>query len=351
MKRIVIADISSIKLNGNNFGHYGKVAIMYKKLFKSNDADVIIAGGPVYSSKTVESERIDLPYDFELECAKSKYQRLLMKIGSVINGISLFSKLNDDIVICQPYSFPSWMISILFSKRKTDIYLIEYKDERHNRLNKFLYNFAKKRIKGIICPNDVVGKAYGLPYITVPDYIVTERKIRDEQIVYKYDFGMVGIMSLGKDIDDVIQSFANTNYKVIIAGYFNDLQRYERFVSRSTPNITIINKYLSDEEYDSILKSTKYMLLPYNEKYSAASSGVIFDILFNGRPLITRDFLNFHFVKEYGVGTLYTESIAELDYDTLLDDENVAATCKKIDAFLEDNYQSGLRLRNYIMGE
>lgn len=93
------------------------------------------------------------------------------------------------------------------------------------------------------------------------------------------------------------------------------------------------------------------MLLPYNEKYSAASSGVIFDILFNGRPLITRDFLNFHFVKEYGVGTLYTKSIAELDYDTLLDDENVAATCKKIDAFLEDNYQSGLRLRNYIMGE
>lgn len=351
MKRVVIADISSIKLNESNFGHYGKVASMYKKLFKSDDADVMIAGGPVYRTRAVESERIDLPYDFELECGKSKFQTFLMKIGSVINGISLFSKLNNDIVICQPYSFPSWMISILFAKRITDIYLIEYKDERHNRLNKFLYNLVKKRIKGIICPNDVVGKAYDLPYITVPDYIVTERKIRDEQIAYKYDFGMVGIMSLGKDIDDVIQSFANTKYKVIIAGYFNDLQRYESFVRRCTPNITIINKYLSDDEYNCILKSTKYMLLPYNKKYSAASSGVVFDILFNGRPLITRDFLNFHFVKEYGVGILYTESIAELDHDKLLDDENVAVTCKKIDAFLEDNYQSGLRLRSYIMGE
>lgn len=351
MKRIVIADISSIRLNENNFGHYGKVAMMYKKLFESEDADVMIAGGPVYRTKAVESERIDLPFDFELKCGKSKFQILLMKIGSVINGIILFSKLKKDVVICQPYSFPSWMTSILFAKRTTDIYLIEYKDERHNRLNKILYNLAKKKIKGIICPNDVVGKAYDLHYITVPDYIVPERKIRDEQIEYKYDFGMVGIMSLGKDIDDVIQSFVNTKYKVIIAGYFNDLQRYESFEKRCTPNITIINKYLTDEEYNDILKSTKYMLLPYNKKYSAASSGVIFDILFNGRPLITRDFMNFYFVKEYGVGTFYRESIAELDYDKLLDDENVAATCKKIDDFLEDNYQSGLRLRNYIMGE
>lgn len=122
MKRIVTADINSIKLNGNNFGHYGIVAMMYKKSFKSIDADVMIAGEAVYRSKTVESERIDLPYDFKLECAKSKIRIFLMKMSSVINNISLFSKLNDDIVICQPHIFPSWMISILFAKRITDIF-------------------------------------------------------------------------------------------------------------------------------------------------------------------------------------------------------------------------------------
>lgn len=116
MKRIVIDDISCIKLNGNNFGHYDKVAVMYKKMLKSIDVDVMIAGGAVYSSKTVESERIAL--------AKSKFRIFLIKIGSVIKGISLFSKLNDDIMIFQPYSFPSRMISILFAKRITDIYLI-----------------------------------------------------------------------------------------------------------------------------------------------------------------------------------------------------------------------------------
>lgn len=98
--------------------------MVYKKLFKSIDADVMIAGGAVYRSKTVELERIDLPYDFKLGCTKSKFWTFLMKIGSVINGISLFSKLNDDIVICQSYSFSSWMISVLFAKRITDIYLI-----------------------------------------------------------------------------------------------------------------------------------------------------------------------------------------------------------------------------------
>ena len=100
MKRIVIVDISSSKLNENDFYNYGKVTMMYKKLFKSIDEDVMIAGETVYRSKTLESKRIDLPYDFEFECAKSRFQEFLMKIGSVINGISLFSKLNDDIVIC-----------------------------------------------------------------------------------------------------------------------------------------------------------------------------------------------------------------------------------------------------------
>ena len=124
MKRIVIVDISSIKFNENDFCNYGKLTMMYKKLFKSIDEDVMIAGETVYRSKTLESKRIDLPYDFELECAKSRVLTFLMKTGSVINGISLFSKLNDDIVICQPYSFQSWLISILVAKRITDIYLI-----------------------------------------------------------------------------------------------------------------------------------------------------------------------------------------------------------------------------------
>lgn len=351
MKCIVIADISSIKLNGNNFGHYGKVAVMYKRLFENSGMSVVIAGGPVYKKKVSDDERIDLPYDLELECGASKFRALFMKMKSVINGIVLFSKVKDSAVICQPYSFPAWMISVLFARQSTEIYLIEYKDECHSRFNDILFKLAKKRIKGIICPNDMVGKAYGLPYITVPDYIIPELKARKEQTGYKYDFGMVGIMSLGKDIDDVIKSFANTTYKVIIAGYFHDLQRYKEFVKKSTPNITIINKYLTDEEYNSILTSTKYMLLPYNKKYSSASSGVIYDILFSGRPLVTRDFVNFHFVKEYGIGVLYRDTIAELDYDELLNDENVEAMCARIDAFLEDNFQSGMKLRKYVLGE
>lgn len=351
MKRVVIADISSIKLNGNNFGHYHKVAVMYKTLLKKSGIDTIIAGGPVYHTKCDEIELINLPYDFELDCNKSKFQTLLMKLGTVINGIILFSRLDEDIVICQPYSFPAWMLSIMFAKKTTDIYLIEYKNERYSRLNDILFKLVRRKIKGVICPNDLVGKAYEISYITVPDYIMTEENKKVEQAEYKYDFGMVGIMSMGKDIEDVIQSFSNTTYKVIIAGYFNNLQRYENFVKKSTSNITIINKYLTDEEYKNIVQSTKYMLLPYNKRYSAASSGVIYDILFNGRPLITRDFINFHFVKEYGVGAVYKDTLRELDFEKLLTDDSVKKICANIDTFLEDNYQNGVKLRNYILGE
>ena len=51
------------------------------------------------------------------------------------------------------------------------------------------------------------------------------------------------------------------------------------------------------------------------------------------------------------MGELYGESISELDYENLLDYEKMIVTYKRIADFLKDNYQSGLRLRDYIIGE
>ena len=50
IKKIIIADICSMVIDGNAVGHYFTVAQNYLDLFKSA-CNVKIAGGPVYKDK------------------------------------------------------------------------------------------------------------------------------------------------------------------------------------------------------------------------------------------------------------------------------------------------------------
>lgn len=346
-KKVIIADIASIKKGNVNFGHYGKVAKMYSKML-GEQYDVTIAGGPVYQSIFREEQLILLPYEVDVENLNKRKEVFLFKLRSIWNGIRLFQREKKAVVICQPYSFISWAVALLFASRKTRIYLIEYKNELNKKVNAFSYKFIKNKISGIICPNEAVGKAYQVPYLVVPDYIYdSEQSIRHIQDS-KYDFGMVGIMSDGKDVDDVINNFRNTEYSVVIAGYFQNDNMYKKCMERKTDNITVINKYLSNEEYNSIFDSIKYVLLPYKENYKEASSGVIYDVLFHGKPVITKEFENFKFVSEYNIGVLYNHSLQELNFESLINCKVYEGLQKQIINYLKENQQHAARIRKFI---
>lgn len=347
-KKVIIADISSIKVENKIFGHYGKVALMYKKMLKNENFDFFIAGGPIYKNSYKEINCLELPYDYNLDKLSNKIGKVYFKMHSTLNGIKLFFNAKNSIVICQPYSFISWMLSILFASRTTDIYLIEYRNELNKSINKLMYFFARKKIKGVICSSDDVGKAYGLPYIVVPDYIYCENKLHNKSYSPQYDFGMVGIMSNGKDIDDVIYTFSNTNYKVLIAGYFHNKERYQKILDKKTDNIEVVNKYLSNEEYEAFFDNVKYVLLPYAEYYKNASSGVIYDILFHRKPVITKDYPNFEFVKKYNIGVLYNKSLKELDFKLLNQEDFSESMQNNIDEFLIENKSCAKKIIDFI---
>ena len=346
-QRVIIADIASIKKDNKIFRHYGKVAKMYCKMLNEQYA-TSIAGGPVYKADFSGEQLFLLPYDFDVESFKTRKGLLEFKLRSIWNGIKLFQKEKKSVVICQPYSFVSWAIAILFASRKTKIYLIEYKNELNKKINAFCYRFIKGKISGVLCPNEEGGMAYQVPYVVVPDYIYdNDRSIQHIQ-EQKYDFGVVGIMSDGKDIYDVVNTFRNTEYSVIIAGYFQDEAKYQKCMERKTENITVINKYLSNEEYNSILDSIKYVILPYTENYKNSSSGVIYDVLFHGKPVITKNFENFYFVLGQNVGLLYENSLVEINFEKLFDSNFYEQMQKQIVNYLLENQKSAERIRQFI---
>lgn len=345
MKRVIIADITSLKKNGKIFGHFKKVNEMYINLLK-REFDVEIAGGPIYFKDGIHG--VKLRYDNDIDNMIGKYKKIIVKYKEIYNCIYLLNNNNNATIIFQSYSLKSILISILLTNTNNKIYLIQYKDELKNLVNKILYQLTKNKIAGIICSNQFIGESYDNKFIVMPDYIYNKKSIDTNTYSQIYDFGMFGIISDGKDVEDVINRFRNTNYKVIIAGYFNDEERYDKIMNDKTDNILVINKYLDEHEYNAYIGKTKYVLLPYSEYYKSASSGVIYDVLFNKKPVITKNYDNFKFVKNYNIGVLYDKKLNEVDIDYLLSDVNYNNMVDNIDIFINDNLKQGKELVNFL---
>ena len=348
MKRIVIADITSLIRNGKGFGHYTKVGNMYKEILKEN-ADVIIAGGPLYYGMTDSNHIIQLPFNTEVDKLSGFYNQIMSKVRILINCLCLFNAVTDEIVVCQPYSFICLILGIVLKGKGKNIYLIEYKNELHG-ISAILYKAAKHKIKGIICPSETIGKKYELSYITVPDYIYYDGCVKQQSVDRnpKYDIGMVGLMADGKDIEDIVNTYSNTNIRVLIAGYFEDKERFNRLNKQKTDNIEIIDRYLADDEYEDFFYKVKYIVLPYKDYYKEASSGVVYDILFHRKPVITKKYQNFEFVEDYNIGILYENSLKEVKTD-FMSPEQYAFYRSNIEKYLNDNRKNAKRLYNYLI--
>lgn len=344
MKRLVIADITSLNKNGQVFGHFDKVARMYKSILKK-EFEVVIAGGPIYS--TIDLDTIMLKYDNDVSLMNTIVQRMIVKLKEVLNGILLLKQKNNDIIIFQAYSIKSILIALFFLKDKKDIYLIQYKNELNSKITRALYKLVNKKITGIICPNESVGISYNKRYLVVPDYICTQ-DIVIETNDKKYDLGMFGIMSEGKDVEDIVNTFKNTNYKIMIAGYFSDISRYNELVNKKSENIQIINKYLSDTEYNEYIKNSKYVILPYKDYYKSATSGVIFDVLFNYVPVITKAYDTFKIIKDYDIGILYNSTLKEIEEKNILDEKLYNNYISNIKKFINENKSQANKVINFL---
>lgn len=322
MSRVIIADVRS-HISGDTIrGHGFAVASNYLGVFR-DVAEVKVAGGPAYSRKYGEAA-IDLPYDTE-----DTRPTWLNKLRIMQNMRRLFRLCRKDTVVIQSSGVVTAFIGlILFKPAETRVFMILYNEEALNScLKRFIFRFAKGKISGILCPNERIGKAHDLPYCIVPDYIYCgDGNTRHAKTIpyedKRYDFCMVGLIWRDKGMVEAARHLAKTSCRVLIAGSLSGEEGLEddlRNACTGAENIELRLGYLSEEAYDRAIRNSRYCILNYSGAYSQHSSGVVFDILFRGTPVIGSRCQTLQFVDDFGVGCTYAD-IGALEPQRLLNE-------------------------------
>lgn len=323
MKRIIIADIGSVNESGVSIGHYMSVASNYVELFQDT-YKVIVAGGPIYKNKFSEN-LLRLNYDTVIG-----KPIIFNKFKQILNLRQLFNECkNDDIIVLQSIAVATSYFGImLFQHKNNKLFMIQYNTfGMSGGIKRILYFLARRKIEGIICPSDEIGKAYGIPYCVVPDYICPKKISDNMNLNYKnekrYDFGIVGIISKDKGVTEVIKRLKNTQYKILISGkpQNKEIEKELREDLKNVCNIDMRLGYLSEKEYDINIKSCRYCILNYSDAYSQHSSGVVFDIIFRGVPVIGRKCKSLEFIQIYRLGELF-DNINKWKPESLFDKNN-----------------------------
>lgn len=339
---IYISDILSRMNNGKSTGHFFSVARNYQEIFGES---VIVVGGPIYSSGFSKKKLLLLPYN-----ASGKN-----RIKIFINAIKLFKYAKGNIIVMQQCAVITTFLCIaLFYHKTSKLFLIQYSNEGFRlSLGKFLFRFAKNKIDGIICPNKDVGEQFsGLPYCVVPDYIYTgETEKQDKPYEErKYDFCIVGRIAPEKGVIEAALALSKTSYSVLIAGKAqdSDLEKALLDIASCSPNITLYLGYVSDEDYYAYIRDSKFAILNYSNAYSERSSGVVFDTLFNGTPVLGRMCKSLKFIEEKGLGYVF-DDISSFDFSKVISPIQYEIIISEIRKYRDSHNKYVFKLKQFIL--
>lgn len=317
-KKLVIADcLQLIDINGYPSGHYIKTSKQYANLL-GEFYDVIITSSVYYSSHLLNYNTMHLNHN--VLDNKFGFINKIKRIFKLISNMIKVLSSNSDKIIIQACDLTVMSICLLFYFGNKQIYLIRYDDLNSlSRLKKLAFRVIKHKISGLITGLEKSLTSYNTNGIVVSDYFYDPKEnlykegngsIKNNQ--WKYDFSIIGIIREDKNIEDVINTFSGTNYNVCIAGRIVDATRLENLKEKISSNIQIINDYISEEKYKEIITNSKFIVLPYKKGYNHTSSGVIFDAIYNKKPVIVSNVDSFTFIKKEQLGIVYNNSIEEI---------------------------------------
>lgn len=346
--RIIIADINSRCSNGVVTGHGIAVAENYRQLSNS-ETEVVVAGGPAYAKRFPDAIVLDYDTDASLSVREIKRRNLH-------NIKQLFELCPNDIIVFQSCAVATSFLGIALYKPKTcRVYVIQYNtDGLSSWLKRLFFSAAKRKIAGVVCPDASVGSAYGCPYCVVPDYIYSDSREKP-QMPYtekKYDFCMVGLIYPDKGTVETARALMGTSYKVLIAGKAAtpEIAAELTAIAEQSPHMELRLRYLPEEEYQQCLKESRYCILNYSGAYSEHSSGVVFDVLFNGVPVVGRRCRSLAFIESFGVGELF-EKIESWNPQSLLDANLHLHFCERIQEYYRTHCAFREKLLSFLKGE
>lgn len=343
--RIIIADINSRCTQGVLTGHGFAVAENYRQL-GTEDTEIVVAGGPAYAKRFPNAIVLDYDADAALPNKENKRRNLH-------NIKQLFRLCPQDTIVFQSSAVATTFLGIaLYKPRTCRVFMIQYNTMGLDSfLKRAFFASAKRLINGIICPTDAIGKAYGRPYCVVPDYIYSSSQQR-KAIPYEqkvYDFCMVGLIYPDKGTVEAARLLADSPHKVLIAGKPATPEIAEELtaIAAKAPNITLRLGYLTEEEYRQSLTESRYCILNYRGGYATHSSGVIYDTLFSGVPVVGRRCEALRLVEENGVGILADE-LSSTTFSRVLTADQHHSFCNHIQHFYKTHQAHRERLLHFI---
>lgn len=324
MNKILIVDTLTLSKDNKIYGHFHKTAIQFSDVLSAH-YDVKIVGGKTYAHYFSKEKLIKLPFitkkaEFD---SNNRFIKLLYRIKSVINTIYALL-LDADVLIFQDSNQTILYNVLRYLSPKKKIILIKYSVETRDHTNE-AYQGIKKSIYGVITSLQEVADFYDTKSLIIPDYFPTSCSFVEKNIELLYDFLIVGTITEEKDYVDVIRAVSNTDYSLVIVGWFKDKDKLQKLQEMATSNIQIMDCYLSEEDYLKVIYQSRYIVLPYKEGYKFKSSGVVLDAIYNGKPVVVPRIESFSFVEYDKLGIVYhtgfheaIEKIDDIDYGELI---------------------------------
>jgi glycosyltransferase involved in cell wall biosynthesis len=290
MKKLSVG-IIDIKGNSNSsgelIGHPVRVLNQsVEALLDNSNLCLILAAS--YKNNLIEYQQIKkilLPFSVKI------YTNLIGRIFNII-----YRSINLIVLIYHLYTkkFDNyWFIN-------QDNLLLNYLPlsiKKKSVINIYSFNFNIKLIKDFKAVFTSINSLVKTNYLNIhfiPDYINTKKELVKKTNLN--DVLIIGSINKDKDIISIIKLFQNIkSTKLYIVGKIFDEDLKEFLLSyKLSDNIIIIDKYITEQDYQNYFNIFLYILLPYKySSYNNRGSGVYYDCLNNSCIPIIPSFLGY----------------------------------------------------------
>lgn len=319
MSKIALIDYIGDSLkNGELVGHPVNVGNQYIDMLKEKYQLYSVAP---------ENEVHNLNTDNSISLRHNSIRNKNSRIQIIINYFNEFKNLyyvwkscdSKDILFFFNVDYALYFFLIFHNRRKvichTFTCIIDSEPIIINMLKKSLLHFSRKKISLQLFSNFNF-RTYAQSNLFVPDFLYSKKTydkyisdVKAEKII------CVGTMSDSvKELKKMVEIFNNVDYKLEIIGRFFDAALYEELVRIKNPNITIRNKFISNEEYYSLIASAKYCILPYRVScYMHRTSGVLLESIFlKSIPIAPNSILQNNRIS--GIGYSDMNELSSIDF-------------------------------------
>lgn len=322
-KKLYMVDYKGNSDSDNNpIGHPIKVAKEYYKLVKDN-FDVTLVMPKNYFLNIKCKSKIVLNYNVIL--TKGTYLvRLVNIFKQFFNLCKVFKICKNETIWFYDTDFILWVFITLFPKKRNKLVCTVYNQSyRGNNFlkdkikNFFLYK-AINKVDVIIKTNNKINFEHK-NIIYIPDYYYTQKYDFYKNRNKKNQMVCLGTINKEKNIEELIECFNNIDIKLIIIGKFFDDNRYQKIKSSisNNENITLENRYLTENEYYTLLAESLYSILPYSPVlYKNRTTGVAVESIFlNTIPISHKDILKFNKIK--GIGYENISDLIDMKFEDI----------------------------------